>query len=205
MTHLILVRHGTSVWNKEGKWTGWTDIDLAEEGVAEATSVGHLLRDIPLHRAHVSALKRAQQTLQHILTAHGTSDLPTTVSPALNERHYGVHTGKNKWEVKTAVGDDVFQQIRRSWDFPIPEGESLKEVHARVVPHYESIIARDVTAGHNTLVVAHGNSLRALKKHLEGIADTAIADVEIGHTEAHCYVFQHDTLYDRFVRSLPVS
>jgi len=187
MAHLILVRYGKSAWNHLGKWTGLTDVDLVEEGKEEARRTGSTLKGIPLHIAHVSLLKRTRQTLEEIKHALGNEDLQTLEHQALNERDYGIHTGKNKWEVQKEVGDEEFQKIRRGWDTLIPEGETLKDVHSRVVPYFEEYIKPDLLLGKNVLIVAHGNSLRALVKHLENLSDTAICEVEIGTGEAHCY------------------
>ena len=110
-----------------------------------------------------------------------------TPHKSLNERHYGVHTGKNKWQVKEEVGEEEFQNIRRGWDVKIREGETLKDVHARVVPYYEEQIKKDLENGENVLVVAHGNTLRALIKHLEDIDEAEICNVEIETGELHCY------------------
>lgn len=189
MSTLILVRHGKSEWNKLGLWTGWTDVNLAPEGLEEARRTGAMLKDFVIHEAHVSALKRAQQTLTEIksVIGHDDASLPTTAHHALNERHYGVHTGKNKWDLKKELGDDTFHSMRRNWDHPIPEGESLKDVYARVIPYYLNVIHPALCVGKNILVVAHGNSLRALVKHVENISDTDIAQVEIRTAEAICY------------------
>lgn len=189
MPHLILVRHGKSEWNHLGLWTGQTDVDLVEEGREEARKAGEALTDIEIHSAHVSALKRAQQTLDEIKTTLGHNDLPVNSHHALNERHYGIHTGKNKWQVKEEIGDEAFHQIRRGWDAPVPEGETLKDVHARVVPYYEENIKKELAEGKNVLVVAHGNSLRALAKHLEDLDEAQVCDLEIGTGEVHCYKF----------------
>jgi 2,3-bisphosphoglycerate-dependent phosphoglycerate mutase len=186
MAKLILVRHGKSEWNKQGLWTGWTDVDLAEEGHEEARKAGELIRDIDVQHAHVSNLKRTHQTLDGILASLGKALTPK-VNGALNERHYGIHTGKNKWEVKEAVGEEMFNNIRRGWDVAIPEGETLKDVHARVVPHYESEILPSLKAGEHVLVVAHGNTLRALIKHLDGLDEEGVCEVEVGTGEVHCY------------------
>lgn len=191
MSHLILVRHGKSEWNKLGKWTGWTDIDLVEEGVAEAKRAGEALRDIEIHKAYTSDLQRAQQTLEHIKKTLG-KDIETAVDPALRERHYGIYTGKNKWELKEQVGESEFKKIRRGWDHPLPEGESLKDVYARVVPYFEKHILPELKSGKNILVSAHGNSLRALMKHLDRISDEAICELEVGTGELHCYTFDKE-------------
>lgn len=187
MAHLILVRHGKSSWNHLGKWTGLTDVDLVEEGINEAKKTGDLLKGIDLHVAHTSMLKRTEQTLNAIKESLGVSNLDTKRHEALNERDYGIYTGKNKWEVQKEVGDEEFQKIRRGFDTLIPEGETLKDVHQRVVPYYENHVKPDLLKGKNVIVVAHGNSLRALVKHLEDISDEAICEVEIGTGEAHCY------------------
>jgi 2,3-bisphosphoglycerate-dependent phosphoglycerate mutase len=189
MAKLILARHGKSAYNKLGLWTGHTDVDLDEDGHLEAECAGKALCDIHIHHAHVSNLKRTHQTLDGIKRGLGLKE--DTLIPvkhhALNERHYGIHTGKNKWEVKELVGEEEFHRIRRNWDHPIPEGETLKDVHDRVVPYYEESIKPDLIANRNVLVVAHGNTLRALVKHLENIAEDMIADLEIGTGEVYCY------------------
>jgi len=192
MAKLFLVRHGKSEWNKLGLWTGWTDVDLIDEGMEEAKRAGEFLRDEEIHKAYTSELKRTHQTFEKLKEGAGKDELTHTPHAALNERHYGVYTGKNKWQVKEEIGDDEFQKIRRGWDTLIPEGESLKDVHTRVVPHYEAIIKQDLMNGKNVLIVAHGNSLRALVKHLENIADDKICELEIGTGEIHCYNFDEN-------------
>ncbi len=187
MAKLFLVRHGKSAWNKLGLWTGWTDVDLDEDGINEALVAGELLKDEHIDTVYTSELKRTHQTFEHIKHGSGHHHLTHTPHKALNERHYGVHTGKNKWQVKEEVGEEEFQNIRRGWDTKIPEGETLKDVHARVVPYFEESIKNDLKAGKNVLVVAHGNTLRALVKHLENLDEQQICEVEIGTGELHCY------------------
>lgn len=189
MAKLFLVRHGKSEWNKLGLWTGQTDIDLVEEGHEEARKAGEHLKGEDIHVVHTSNLKRTHQTFEKIKEASGQSHLSHEPFEALNERHYGIHTGKNKWQVKEEVGEEEFQNIRRSWDHEIPEGETLKDVHTRVVPHYEEHIKKHLADGKNVLVVAHGNSLRALIKHLEQIADDEISNVELETGEVLVYHF----------------
>ena len=183
---MVLVRHGESKWNAKGLWTGLTDVGLTAKGIEEARQAATLIRELTFHIAFTSNLSRAHQTLEEMLTVLGLQ-LPITRHHALNERHYGVHTGKNKWEVKKQVGDEEFMKIRRSWDYPIPGGESLKDVHARVVPYYQAEIHQHIVAGKNVLLVAHGNTIRALVKHLEGIADERIAQMEIATGEVLLY------------------
>lgn len=192
MSTLILVRHGKSQWNALGLWTGWSDVDLAPDGHEEARAAGSLIADITIHAAFTSTLKRTHQTFAGIMDAHGQKELTHSIHPELNERHYGIHTGKNKWEIKEAVGDEEFMRIRRNWDHPIPEGETLKDVHARVVPFFETTIKPHLTEGNNVLVVAHGNTLRALIKHLENIPDDDISAVEIETGEVHIYDIDAD-------------
>ena len=187
MAYLVLVRHGKSEWNEKGLWTGWTDVDLNEEGQSDARSMAKLLKDIPLHSAHTSKLKRAQQTLDIIKRDLELSGIPTFENEALNERHYGIYTGKNKWEVKDQVGEEEFQKIRRSWDHPIPEGENMKAVHSRVVLYYEEQILEELGKGKNVIVAAHGNSLRALVKELENLSEEELSGLEVGLGEVRIY------------------
>jgi 2,3-bisphosphoglycerate-dependent phosphoglycerate mutase len=201
MGYLLLVRHGKSAWNKTGQWTGWTDVDLVEEGVEEAKRAGEALQDVDIHVAHVSELKRAKQTLDHIKETI-KKDIETKSDKALNERHYGIYTGKNKWQVKEEIGDEAFQNLRRGWDVAIPEGESLKDVYERIVPYFEKHIKPHIDADKNILVVAHGNSLRALVKHLENISDEAVCDIELGTGEVHCYAFENGKLQGKEVRAV---
>jgi len=187
MAKLFLVRHGKSEWNKLGLWTGWTDVDLVEEGIEEARRAGKHLKDEEIHQVYTSNLKRTHQTFEKIKEVSGKTHLIHTPHEALNERHYGIHTGKNKWQVKEEIGEEEFQKIRRGWDTLVPDGETLKDVHARVVPYFESQIKVDLMNGSNVLIVAHGNSLRALIKHLEDLDESQISSVELETGEVHCY------------------
>lgn len=187
MAKLFLVRHGKSEWNKLGLWTGWTDVDLAEEGKEEALRLGQLLKEENIHKVYTSELKRTHQTFEHLRQGSGHHHLAHTPHKALNERHYGIHTGKNKWQVKEEVGEEEFQKIRRGWDHHIPEGENLKDVHARLIPYYEENIRKDLQKGENVLVISHGNTLRALVKHLEDLSEEEVCEVELETGEAHCY------------------
>ncbi len=190
MAYLVLVRHGESEWNALGLWTGWRDIPLTEKGREEARRAAQALRDIPFDIAFTSKLVRAQQTLDEIKRELHLEDLPTIEDAALNERDYGDLTAKNKWQVEKEYGTEQFLKWRRSWDYPVPGGETLKDVYARVAPFYERYILPELRAGKNVLVAAHGNSLRALVKHLENIPDDEIPKLEIGTGEV--YVYQVD-------------
>lgn len=187
MAKLILVRHSKSEWNVLGKWTGWTDVDLNEEGRTDAVRTAEALKDIQIDQAFVSNLKRAQQTLEIILAEIGQTDVPTTKTEALNERNYGIYTGKNKWEVKEEVGEEEFQNIRRGWEHPIPEGETMKKVYERVVPFYENEVLPLLKTGKNVILAAHGNSLRALVKYLEDLSIEELVALEFGIGEAYVY------------------
>lgn len=187
MAKLILVRHSKSEWNELGKWTGWTDVDLNEQGRTDAKTTAEALKDIQLDQAFVSKLKRAQQTLEIILNEIGQTDVPITQTEALNERDYGIYTGKNKWEVKDEVGEEEFQNIRRGWEHPIPEGETMKKVHERVVPFYENEVLPLLKDGKNVILAAHGNSLRALVKYLEDLSIEDLMALEFGIGEAYVY------------------
>ena len=190
MAYLVLVRHGESEWNAKGLWTGWTDISLSPKGREEARQAGELLKDINFDLAYTSALKRAKETLFEIQKVTGQVDLPTTEDKALNERDYGDLTGKNKWEVKAEVGEEEFQKLRRSWDYPPPNGESLKMVYERVIPYYEHEILPNLRLDKNIIIAAHGNSLRALIKYLDNISDEEIPNLELA--TGGIYVYQID-------------
>ncbi len=187
MATLILVRHAKSEWNDLGKWTGWQDVSLAEEGLQQAADTAEQLRTITIDKAYVSDLKRCTQTLSIILERLGLAHIPVVVDPAIKERDYGVFTGKNKWEIKEQIGEAAFQKLRRGWNTSIEKGETLQDVYNRAVPYFTQTILPDVMGGKNVLVVSSGNSLRAIVKYLEHISDEAIADVEIGVGEAYLY------------------
>jgi len=187
MAYLVLVRHGQSEWNALGLWTGQEDIGLTEQGRVEARSAAEHLRELTLHKGYSSNLSRAQQTLEEIKSALEHTDLETVYHKALNERHYGDYQAKNKWDIKDTIGEENFTKLRRSWDHPVPHGETLKDVHARVLPYYEDTILSDLKEGKNVIVAAHGNSLRALMKHLEEVEDRNVHELEIGTGEVIMY------------------
>ena len=170
MVALALVRHGESTWNAKDVWTGWQDPPLSEKGIKEAQKAGEQLKGINFDIAYVSDLFRAKQTLDEILQVLNL-EIPTTESQALRERNYGDYTEKNKWDIEKQLGEEEFNKLRRSFDYPVPNGESLKDVYNRVVPYYQTEILPKLKNGQNILISAHGNSLRALTKYLEGISD----------------------------------
>jgi 2,3-bisphosphoglycerate-dependent phosphoglycerate mutase len=161
---LVLVRHGESEWNKANLFTGWRDVDLSEQGVAEARAAGRRLKaqGLVFDVAFTSALKRAQRTLDLILEEMGQTSLPVLRDQALNERDYGDLVGMNKDDARRKWGEEQVHLWRRSYDVRPPAGESLKDTVARTLPYYIQEILPRVLRGERVLVSAHGNSLRAL-------------------------------------------
>ncbi len=176
---LIIARHHESEWNKLGKWTGTRDVHLTDYGFEKSEDMGLLIKDLTIDYAFASMQVRSIETLSCILNVCKRFEVPITHSANLNERDYGDYTGKNKWDMEKLLGEEEFKKLRRSWSYEIPNGESLKMVYDRVVPFFLDKILPEVKDGKNVLVVAHGNSLRALTKYIENISDTDIADVEV--------------------------
>ncbi|MBU1000006.1 2,3-bisphosphoglycerate-dependent phosphoglycerate mutase [Patescibacteria group bacterium] len=190
MSNLVLVRHGESKWNSIGVWTGLTDIGLTENGIQKARKDGEYLKGISFDIAFTSKLQRSTRSLDEIKDVLGIQDLETIENAALNERDYGDFTGKKKLEVKKKYGEKQFLRWRRGWNCPIPGGETLKDVYQRVSPYYEKRILPELKKGKNVLIVAHGNSLRALVKYLENIPEKEIPRLEIATGEI--YIYQMD-------------
>ncbi|HEY1474843.1 MAG TPA: 2,3-bisphosphoglycerate-dependent phosphoglycerate mutase [Pseudolabrys sp.] len=161
---LVLVRHGQSDWNLKNLFTGWRDVDLTDKGVAEASEAGRKLKaqGIKFDVAFTSALKRAQRTLDLMLTELGQTNIPIIKDQALNERDYGDLVGLNKDDARKKWGEEQVLKWRRSYDIAPPGGESLKDTLARALPYYVTEILPRVLRGERVLVAAHGNSLRAL-------------------------------------------
>lgn len=176
---LILVRHGQSQWNLENRFTGWVDVPLSPLGEQEAREAGEKLKGYTFDRAFTSALIRAQETLRIILEVTGQTDIPIERDQALNERHYGDLQGLNKAETAQKFGDEQVHIWRRSFDVPPPNGESLKDTAARVLPYYKAKIEPRVLAGETIIVAAHGNSLRGLVMVLEAISEAEITELNI--------------------------
>ena len=161
MSYLVLMRHGESQWNKENRFTGFTDVDLNDTGVAEAKRAGEALKAIKFDKIYTSTLKRAYRTAALAMEAAGQNP-PTIKHDDLRERDYGDLTGLNKDETRKKFGDEQVHIWRRSYDVAPPGGESLKDVFMRVKPYYEKYILPDLKAGKNILLAAHGNTLRAM-------------------------------------------
>jgi len=178
---LVLVRHGESEWNRLNRFTGWKDVDLSEEGVAEAHRAGAMLKaeGHQLGSAFTSTLKRAHHTLDIILEELGEGKFPTVKAAALNERDYGDLVGISKDEARQRWGAEQVHLWQRSYDIAPPGGESLKDTAARVIPFFEKWIVPELNKGKNVLVVAHGNSLRALVKYLDKVSDKDIVGLNI--------------------------
>ena len=187
MAKLILLRHLQSQWNKENRFTGWTDVSLSEEGRSEAKKVAQKLQDLKIDQIYTSPLVRNKETALLILKELNQENVPIITNQALNERAYGKLTGLNKDEAKKQYGEEQIRLWRRSWGQAPPEGESLKDVYDRVIPFYQEQIEKDLKQGKNILVVASHNSLRALVKYLEGISDEEIINLEIATGELKKY------------------
>lgn len=198
---LILARHGESVYNAQGIWTGHLDPELSPKGEGHAKAIGKVLKDHDVKHAYTSDLKRSQQTwdLAHNEATAGSKHIPTKSHTNLRERNYGTFNGKNKWQVKEEVGDEEFTRIRRSWDYAVPEGESLKAVYDRTIPFYLDEIKPLLDEGENVVAVTHGNTNRALMKHLEDISDDKVSELEMPHEVVVIYHFEDGKLVDKEV------
>ena len=179
MPKLVLIRHGQSQWNLENKFTGWIDIPLAPSGEEEARQAGEKIKGMKFDKVFTSVLQRAIQTYEIAAKAAGLNHLPLEKDKALNERMYGDLQGLNKDEMRKKFGAEQVHIWRRSYDVAPPNGESLKDTAARVLPYYHAKIEPELKAGKNVLVVAHGNSLRALVMHLDKLSGEEIVKVEI--------------------------
>jgi 2,3-bisphosphoglycerate-dependent phosphoglycerate mutase len=216
MKQLVLVRHGESAWNRENRFTGWVDVPLSEKGLEEARQAGRLLRKegLSFDLAFTSVLRRAITTLHLLLDEMDLHWIPVRRSWRLNERHYGALQGLNKAETAAKHGDEQVKVWRRSFDVPppplerwdpawpgsdarygpgeMPKTESLKDTIARALPFWHEAIAPELRAGKRVIVAAHGNSLRGLIKHLDGISDRDIVDLELPTGSPVLYALKDD-------------
>lgn len=178
MAHLALVRHGESEWNALNLWTGWEDRVLTRKGFLEAREVTRKLKKIKWDIIFESDLQRVKETADvFIKTLH--LKLPVVETATLRERSYGIYTKRNKLEVKKELGDVEFEKLHRGWNYPIKDGESLKQVYERVVPYYQKEIEPRLKEGQNIVIFASGNSLRALYKYLKNLSDEEIEKFEV--------------------------
>jgi 2,3-bisphosphoglycerate-dependent phosphoglycerate mutase len=215
MYTLVMIRHGESLWNRENRFTGWADVDLSEQGRTEAREAGELLKreGYMFDVAHTSVLKRAVHTLWGVQDAMDLAWIPVLTDWRLNERHYGALTGLNKADIAAKHGDEQVHIWRRSYDVPpppldpaenfsandpryakldpaqVPLTECLKDTVARVLPYWHEALAPAILAGQRVLVSAHGNSMRALVKYLNGISDDAITGLNIPNGVPLVYEF----------------
>ena len=201
MAQLVLIRHGESQWNLENRFTGWVDVPLSPKGEQEARDAGKKLTSFKFDCAFTSVLKRAKDTLRLVLEVLGQTNLPIQEHQALNERMYGDLQGLNKAETVQKFGEEQVKIWRRSFDVPPPGGESLKDTADRVVPYFEKQIRPELQGNKTVLIVAHGNSLRALVMHLENLSREQVLELNIptgapllyefdaaGGTTAHRYL-----------------
>ncbi|MFY9262593.1 MAG: phosphoglyceromutase [Actinomycetaceae bacterium] len=215
---LVLVRHGESTWNAKNLFTGWVDVPLSEKGVEEAKRAGKLLVDANVlpDLLYTSMQRRAIMTANLALDAADRHWIPVKRNWRLNERHYGALQGKNKKEIRDEYGEELFMQWRRSYDTPpppieagsewaqdgdpryagepIPASECLKDVLTRLLPYWEENIIPDLKSGKTVMIAAHGNSLRAIVKHLDGISDEAISGLNIPTGIPLYYELDEETL-----------
>jgi 2,3-bisphosphoglycerate-dependent phosphoglycerate mutase len=191
MSKLILLRHGQSTWNLENRFTGWIDVPLTEQGVAEAEDAGRKIKiaGIPIQEAFTSVLKRAIDTLTVCLRAAGQEGVPISYDQALNERHYGDLQGLNKAETAEKFGDAQVKLWRRSYDIQPPNGESLKDTAARTLPYFYDKILPEIKRGKNVLVSAHGNSLRAIVMDLDKLTEEQVIELNIPNGVPIIYEF----------------
>lgn len=219
MKKLVLIRHGESEWNKENKFTGWTDVDLSEKGHREAIQAGKLLKEdgYKFDKAYTSYLKRAIHTLNHVLDELDENYIPVKKTWKLNERHYGALQGLNKADTAKKYGDEQVKIWRRSFDVlppalspddpraphnqehyakidpdELPLAESLKTTIERVIPYYEEHIKPDIENGERVIIAAHGNSLRALVKYLDGMSNEDVLNLNIPTGVPLVYEFDDD-------------
>ena len=216
MGTLVLIRHGQSQWNLENRFTGWVDVPLTDRGRDEARRGAQLIRAIRFDRAFTSALTRAQQTLDIVLDVIGQRGLPTERDQALNERHYGALQGLNKAETAKKYGEEQVRIWRRSYDVPPPKdrtewnpegiSESLKDTAARTLPYFTGKILPLVIDGKNILVAAHGNSLRSIIMHLDGLTKEQVVNLELATGAPIVYeIDAAGTILKKTVHALPES
>ena len=219
MKRIVLVRHGESVWNKENRFTGWTDVDLSEKGIEEAAEAGKLLKaeGFTFEKAYTSYLKRAVKTLNNILDKMDLDWIPVEKSWRLNEKHYGDLQGLNKAETAEKFGDAQVKIWRRSYDIApnplaeddprncrfdpryaavpdadLPRTESLKDAIARAVPYWKEVIFPNLKTADSIIVVAHGNSLRGIIKYLKNISDEDIISLNLPTAVPYVFEFNED-------------
>ncbi len=202
MSTLILLRHGQSQWNLENRFTGWTDVPLTEQGMADAAKAAEVLKEFRFDVAFTSRLQRANQTLDIILKSLGQSP-EVAYDSALNERHYGDLQGLNKAETVEKYGQEQVQLWRRSYGTRPPNGESIEDCERRTWPFFKQYVLPHLVAGENVIIAAHGNSLRPIIKNLDNMNGDDVAVMEIGLCTPYIYTFDGETVSGREVREVP--
>jgi len=197
MSRLFLLRHLKSQWNKENRFTGWTDVPLSQEGIESAKNISKGLEGFKIDKVYTSPLARNKKTVSLILESLGIKEIPIVFDKALDERNYGELTGLNKDETIKKYGAEQVHLWRRSYNIAPPKGESLEDVCNRAVPFFKDFAEKDLKLGENVLVVASHNSLRAIVKYVEGISDEDIINVELSFGALVKYEFD-DGKYAKF-------
>lgn len=201
MSKLVLVRHGQSQWNLENRFTGWTDVPLTEQGQKDASLCGKALKSFNFDTAFTSRLIRSTDTLSIMMKELG-QDIPIMNDSALNERHYGELQGLNKAETTAKHGKEQVQLWRRSYATRPPNGESMEDCERRTWPFFEQYIFPSIKEGKDVLIVAHGNSLRPIIKHLDNLDPDTTAQLEIGLCTPYIYTFDKDKVTNKEIRSV---
>ncbi len=189
---LILCRHAESEWNKKNIFTGKTDVHLSDEGYKDSEIIGSMIEDIHIDKIYTSSLVRSIETQVCMMNGVGQYCPETIHASELNERDYGIYTGMSKEEQLAKVGKDEWLKLRRSWDYPVPDGETLKMVYERAVPFFTKEVLPFLNEGKNVLMVSHGNTNRALMKYIENISDEGIGNVEMPFNEVFIYELDKD-------------
>lgn len=192
MPHLVLIRHGQSIWNLENRFTGWVDVPLTALGREEAAAAASKIAHLEFQVCYTSALTRAQQTLEIILEELAWGQLPVIRDQALNERNYGDLQGLNKDEMRKQFGPEQVQIWRRSYDVAPPNGEALKDTAARTLPFFERCIMGDIRQGKSVLVVAHGNSNRSIVMKLDNLSGEQVVALELATGAPLIYSLERD-------------
>jgi 2,3-bisphosphoglycerate-dependent phosphoglycerate mutase len=206
MSYLVLARHGESQFNAKSLWTGIWDVPLTKKGRHEAALMATAMKDVKPDVAYTSALSRAKDTLNIILEHNHWTHVPVHSDPALNERDYGDLTGMNKWAVESQYGEAQFNKWRRGWDEPVPEGETLKMVFRRAIPYFEKTALANLKHGHNVLIAAHGNTLRALIKYLDDLSNQQIQNLEMPFGQILVYsIDKHGKVVGKVVRKIDTT
>lgn len=204
---LLIARHHESQWNKRNVWTGSRDVHITEYGKEMSYEMGLQIRDFHIDQAICSQQHRSKETLDEMLRAMGKRDVPVMRSAAVNERDYGIYTGKNKHDMEVEFGHSEFEHLHRDFDYPIPDGETLRMVYDRAVPFYLQTIVPMLHTGENVLLVSHGNTLRSLMKYIESISDTDISTVEMPFSTVYIYRVDEEgrlvSRDERFVGEVP--